>query len=103
MGGPFGTGEYFFDALEQRIDNVLVTDGSVARGTCHVRSRKPLQETSCQECRPNQCTSTTETSWANGHHRWAGAIVLTGDERHKQHVPEGENCLNIGSSEFVNV
>ena len=42
--GLFGTGEYLFDALERRIDNVLVTDESVARGTCHVRSRKPLQK-----------------------------------------------------------
>ena len=28
--------------------------------------------------------------------------MLNSDERHKQHVPEGENFLNMGSSEFVN-
>ena len=28
--------------------------------------------------------------------------MVNGDERHMQHVPEGENFLNMGSSEFVN-
>ena len=28
--------------------------------------------------------------------------MVTGDERHKQHVPEGENFLNMGSFETVN-
>ena len=40
--------------------------------------------------------------WVDAHPRGAGAIVVNCDERHKQHVPEGKNFLNVGSSEFVN-
>ena len=28
--------------------------------------------------------------------------MITGDERHKQHVPEGKTFLNMGSVELVN-
>ena len=55
-----------------------------------------------QGYRPNQWTDTTQTLWSNSHHGWAGAIVVNGDEWHMRHVPEGKNCLNMGSSEFVN-
>ena len=40
--------------------------------------------------------------WNDAHQRGAGAIVVSGDERHKQHVPEGYSFSNVGSSEFVN-
>ena len=40
--------------------------------------------------------------WADAYQRGAGAIVVNGDKRQKQHVPEGEKFLNVGSSEFVN-
>ena len=45
---------------------------------------------------------TTQTLWAYAHQRGKGAIVVSSDERHKQHVPEGYSFLNVGSSEFVN-
>ena len=44
----------------------------------------------------------TQTLWADAHQGGAGAIVVNADERHKQLVPEGENFLNMGSSDFVN-
>ena len=64
--------------------------------------REPLQKTFRQRCRPDQWTDTTQTLWSDSRHRWAGAIMVNGDERHMQHVPEGENFLNVGSSEYVN-
>ena len=32
---------------------------------------------------------------------WARAIVVTGAEKHKQHMPEGENLISVGSIKFV--
>ena len=45
---------------------------------------------------------TTQCLSADSRNRWAGAVVVTGDERHKQNVPEGGNFLNMGSSKNVN-
>ena len=44
---------------------------------------------------------TTQTLWAYAHQMGAGAMVVSEDERHKQHVPEGYSFLNVGSPEFV--
>ena len=72
-----------------------VTDRSVARGTCHMRSRKTSQKISSQGCRPNQWTDTSRTLLANGHRKWASAIVVAGDKRNKRHVQE-ENLFKRG-------
>ena len=47
---------------------VYVVDRSVAHGTCHARSRKPLQKSIGQRCRPNQWTDSAQTWWADSHH-----------------------------------
>ena len=73
-----------------------------AHCTCWARARNLHLFCIFQGCRPNQWTDTTQTLWADAHQRGAGAIVVSGDEGHKQHVPEGYSFLNVGSSEFVN-
>ena len=37
----------------------------------------------------------------DGHHEWVCAIVVTGAEWLKQHVPEEDTFADVGSSEFV--
>ena len=49
-----------------------------------------------QGCRTNPWTYTAETSWDSCRIGWARAILVTGAERHKQHVPEGENQYKLG-------
>ena len=51
-----------------------VLDRSVARGTCHVRPRKPLQKSCSAGCRPNQWTDLAQTWWSDSHCRWAQAL-----------------------------
>ena len=56
---------------------VTVLDRSVARGTCRVRSHKPLQKSCSQECRSNQWTDLAQTWWADSHHRWAQSVWVS--------------------------
>ena len=46
-----------------------VSDRFVTQGTCHVRSRKPLQKSSSRGCRRNQWTDWAKTLCDDGHLR----------------------------------
>ena len=56
---------------------VSVLDQSVAGTTCHVRSRKPLQRSSSQGCRPNQWTDSAQAWWADSYHWWTQSIGVS--------------------------
>ena len=42
-----------------------------------------------------------KTLWGGSSNGWSRDIVITGDEGHKQYVPEGKNLLKIGSFQLV--
>ena len=54
-----------------------VWDRLVAHGTCHVRSRKPLQNISSLGCRPKQLTDSTQTLWTDSHHGLAQLFLVS--------------------------
>ena len=101
-GGPIGTGEASFDAPEHQKD--VGDHGRVIGTTWHVPcgAARTLAKTFNQACRSNQWMGTTQRLLANSHYKWAGVFVLKANMRFDQHVPDGKNCLNMGSLDFLN-
>ena len=86
-----GRGTIRFDAPER-----WKVDGSICRAigaTRHVPRTisQTLEKKVIKGCKPNEWMDPTPTLWTDGQHWWAGAIVVTGDERNKGAGARGGN------------